>query len=210
MGQQFSRRIRFEDILPDDIIIVVIGPTGVGKSTFINTAAGKSLLRVNHGLEPCTTKVEHVRCTIQFEGSLKRVVFVDTPAFPDPGGDNTVSGLDVELKIRDWARKTFGRNIEITGILYLYKINETRMTQPPLPHYQIFGSLCGEGFHTRVLLVTTMWEKLSNRDDGARRQVILRGHWSEMIINGSEIVCHDGKKQSAWGVVKALLALQTN
>lgn len=73
---------------------------------FINTAAGKSLLRVNNGLEPCTTKVEHVRCTIQFEGSLKQVVFVDTPAFPDPGSDSTVAGLDVEMKIRDWARKT--------------------------------------------------------------------------------------------------------
>ena len=76
------------------------------KKKFINTAAGKSLLRVNNGLEPCTTKVEHVRCTIQFEGSLKQVVFVDTPAFPDPGSDNTVAGLDVEMKIRDWARKT--------------------------------------------------------------------------------------------------------
>ena len=84
------------------------------------------------------------------------------------------------------------------------------MTQPPLPHYQMFRGLCGEGFHTRVLLVTTMWEKLSNRDDGERRQVILRRHWSEMINNGSEIVSHDGEKQSAWGVVKALLALQTN
>ena len=45
-----------------------------------------------------------MRCTIQFEGSLKQVVFVDTPAFPDPGSDNT--GLDVEMKIRNWARKT--------------------------------------------------------------------------------------------------------
>jgi len=116
---------------------------------------------------------------------LKQVVFVDTPAFPDPGSDNTVAGVDVEMKIRDWARKTFGRNIKITGILYLHKINENRMTQPPLPHYQMFRRLCGEGFHARVLLVTTMWEKLSNRDDGERRKVILRRHWSEMINNGS-------------------------
>ena len=73
---------------------------------FINTAAGKPLLRVNSGLKPCTTKVEHVRCTIQFEGSLKQVVFVDTPAFPDPGTDTTLAGLDVEMKIRDWAKQT--------------------------------------------------------------------------------------------------------
>ena len=53
--------------------------------------------------------------------------------------------------------------------------------------------------------MTTMWEKLSNRDDGERRKVILTGHWSDMINNGSAVVCHDGQKQSAWVVVKALL-----
>lgn len=79
------------------------------------------------------------------------------------------------------------------------------MTQPPLPQYRMFKSLCGEGFHARVLLVTTMWEKLTNRDDGERREEILREHWSGMINNGSAVVCHDGGKQSAWDVVKALL-----
>lgn len=53
--------------------------------------------------------------------------------------------------------------------------------------------------------MTTMWEKLSNRDDGERREVIIRRHWSEMINNGSAVVSHDGEKQSAWGVVMALL-----
>ena len=47
-----------------------------------------------------------MRCTIQFEGSSKKVVFVDTPAFPDPGCDDTFAGLNVEMKIRDWAKKT--------------------------------------------------------------------------------------------------------
>ena len=60
-----------------------------------------------------------------------------------------------------------------------------------------------------MLLVTTMWEK-TNRDVGEKRKVILRRHWSEMINKGSDIVCHSGEKESAWGVVKALLALQTN
>lgn len=57
--------------------------------------------------------------------------------------------------------------------------------------------------------MTTMWEK-TNRDVGEKRKVILRRHWSEMINKGSDIVCHSGEKESAWGVVKALLALQTN
>jgi len=207
MGQLSSKRIQLEDISPDDIIIVVIGPSGVGKSTFINTATEKPLLRVSNGLEPCTTKVEHVRCTFQFESSPKQVVFVDTPAFPgDSGSDITIAGLDVEMKIQNWARQTFHqKEIKITGILYLHKINEKRMTQPPFPHYQMFQRLCGEGFHARVLLVTTMWEKLLNQDAGERKKVILERHWSKMIDKGSAVVCHNGDKQSAWDVVMALL-----
>ena len=46
---------------------------------FINTAAGKSLLPVNHRLEPYATETQLLRCT--FENSAKQVVpvFVDTP-----------------------------------------------------------------------------------------------------------------------------------
>jgi hypothetical protein len=49
---------------------------------FINTATGKTLLEVGRGLSPCTQEFAYVRCTA-FEDS-RRVVFVDTPAFPDP------------------------------------------------------------------------------------------------------------------------------
>ena len=77
------------------------------QNKFINTAVGKSLLKVKNGLEPCTTKVKHVRCTVETEGGVKHVVFVDTPAFPDPGyGDNVVAGLHVERKIQEWSRQT--------------------------------------------------------------------------------------------------------
>ncbi|KAF8811034.1 hypothetical protein BYT27DRAFT_7185143 [Phlegmacium glaucopus] len=203
MGQLFSKRIRSEDISSDDIVIVVIGPSGVGKSTFINTAAEQSLLKVNRGLDPCTTKVEHVRCAIQFEGRTKQVVFVDTPAFPDPGDcDEMVAGLDVEMKIREWSKQTFGKKIKVTGVLYLHDITQNRMTQPP---HQLFQKLCGDGFHARVLLVTTMWEKLKNLNDGERRRKTLEGHWREIIDRGSAVVRHHGTKESAWNVVQTLV-----
>ena len=51
--------------------------------------------------------VSHVRCTIQLEGSLKHVVLVDSPAFPDPGiNDTAIAGLEVEMKIRNWLKQT--------------------------------------------------------------------------------------------------------
>jgi len=200
--KQFFSFILPEDITSDDIIIVVIGPSGAGKSTFINTAI-KGKLKVNHGLKPCTTKVKHVRFTYQNEDSTKKLVFVDTPAYPC---DNTEAGLIVEMKIQDWARDFTKRN-KITGILYLHKITDNRLTQPPHKQYEMFRRLFGENFHTRVLLVTTMWRKLSNQNVGEKRNGELRRQWSEMIDKGSDIVSHDGEKESAWSVIEKLLAL---
>ena len=119
------------------------------------------------------------------------------------------STQNLTLSTHGPAYLSYGRMIKITGILYLHRISDNRMTEDPFPYYQMVRKLCGEGFHTRVLLVTTMWDKLSNRDDGERRKMILKRHWSEMI-KGSAVVCHNGKQRSAWGVVEALLALQTN
>jgi hypothetical protein len=74
----------------------------------------------------------------------------------------------------------------------------------------MFERLFGEEFHTQVLLVTTMWGILLNQEVGMKRKEDLERQWSEMINKGSKVVCHDGKKPSAWLVVEDLLALQTN
>ena len=49
-----------------------------------------------------------MRCTIEIESSEKQVVFVDTPAFPDPGPDSNrpATGRDVTTMIQEWAEKT--------------------------------------------------------------------------------------------------------
>lgn len=37
----------------DKIIIAVLGVTGAGKSTFINTASGRDVMKISHGSKPC-------------------------------------------------------------------------------------------------------------------------------------------------------------
>ena len=83
------------------------------------------------------------------------------------------------------------------------------MTQAPYVNYQMFERLCGEGFHPRVLLVTTMWEKLKDQNDGKRMmQEITQKYWNEMIAGGSKVLRHDGTQESARNVVRSLLGIQ--
>ena len=44
-----------DESFQDAILVAVLGPTGTGKSSFINQATGASL-GVGHGLESCTRK----------------------------------------------------------------------------------------------------------------------------------------------------------
>ena len=72
---------------------------------FINAAADE-MLEVSGRKSPlsaCTKDIAHVRCT--FEDS-RRVVFVDTPAFPDPIlGSNLSAEKKVGKKISEWLKE---------------------------------------------------------------------------------------------------------
>lgn len=56
-----------------------MGPTGSGKTTFINLASGSNL-RVGPGLDSCT---ETVQTSKPFDLNGRRAILVDTPGFDD-------------------------------------------------------------------------------------------------------------------------------
>ncbi|KAF8159707.1 hypothetical protein B0H34DRAFT_796924 [Crassisporium funariophilum] len=193
------RRIPFDGLTADDIVIVLIGPTGVGKSTFINTATkatNETMLKVHASLSQCSNEITHVAYTPTRGG--RKVVFVDTPAFPDPE-TTKLTERKVEEIITKWLKKAFAsKTMKVAGILYLYRITDRRITTPPRPHMDMINNLCGG--RARALLVTTMWEKVA-ADVGERRKDELSARWP----NGSDVVRHDGTYGSAWRVVAQLL-----
>lgn len=89
--------------------------------------------------------------------------------------------------------------MRVNGILYLYKIDQNRMTDPPRPHFEMFKKLCGDDYTGRVLLVATMWEKVKKQEVREARKATLTNHWGEMVVE------HYGTKESAWSIVNTLL-----
>ena len=84
------------------------------------------------------------------------------------------------------------------GILYLYKIDQNRMTDPPRLHFERFKRLWGNDYTGHVLLVATMSEKVKEeiRKD---RKAELMAHWGGVVVE------HDGTKESARSIVNTLL-----
>ena len=71
---------------------------------FINIAADQNLEVNDHS--PCTTELAYVRCTFE-DSSEVPVVFVDTPAFPDPNSGNASLSAEQKVgkKISKWVKE---------------------------------------------------------------------------------------------------------
>jgi len=81
----------------NDIVIPVMGITGSGKSTFINTLVPEADLVVGDDIDSCTKEV-HATIVAHPNDPAHRVVFIDTP-----GLDSTNSPDETILRrIADW------------------------------------------------------------------------------------------------------------
>ncbi|KAF9446814.1 hypothetical protein P691DRAFT_794062 [Macrolepiota fuliginosa MF-IS2] len=194
---------------PDDIIIAVVGQTGSGKSTFINTAARTSTLPINHGLRPDAQSVRHIEClNCPNHG---KVVLVDTPAF-----DSESDEKNVEKKLESWLKSVSSKKlaVRISGILYLHRITDDRLSDPPLRHLTLLKELCEvsiKGFPNRVVLVTTMWKNMKSQEVAKQREQELQKYWNG-IPHGSivsQTMRFGDSYESAWSIVDTLMGKST-
>ncbi|KAL4259598.1 G domain-containing protein [Pleurotus pulmonarius] len=191
-------RVSINDIKSDDKIIAIMGPTGAGKSTFIDTAMRQGG-RAGHTLKSYTANVEAVR----YNDGKDTIVFVDTPGFDD----TTRSDTDILKLIANWLEKTYKKHVLLTGIIYVHRITDNRMSGSPLKNLHMFGSLCGEAASPNVILITTMWSDKVPADVGGRREAeLVDKFWKPMLDLGSAHMRFMGSYESAWEIVRAVIA----
>ncbi|KAH7925410.1 hypothetical protein BV22DRAFT_1161391 [Leucogyrophana mollusca] len=180
-----------------------MGPTGVGKSTFINTAAGREdATVVGHDLESCTAKIHHVIVPYPKDPN-RRIIFVDTPGFDDTYEDDS----EILRRIAVWLARSYSDEMRLAGVIYLHEITQTRMLGTSRKNLMMFERLCGnEGFRS-VILATTKWANLPDGiAAGTKREDQLKGtFWKEMVERGSQIARFNGTHPSAWEIVNRII-----
>ncbi|KXN84711.1 Putative L-type lectin-domain containing receptor kinase I.4 [Leucoagaricus sp. SymC.cos] len=186
----------------DDILIAFMGPTGVGKSYFIDLLTGQSGKRAGHTLKSVTADIQATRVRHPVHGD--RVVLVDTPGF-----DNTTrTDMEIFVMINDWLAKVYKSDVKLIEFIYLHRITDNRMFGPynDLRIFGIFGWLCNV-VATHVTLVSTMWEKIDPavgaKTEGQLRELLL---WKNLIDKGSGVDrLQRSDPRDAWRIVNQLI-----
>ncbi|KIM82896.1 hypothetical protein PILCRDRAFT_820190 [Piloderma croceum F 1598] len=182
----------------EDRIVAVMGPTGAGKSTFIDRATRQDGGTIGHGLRSFTNDIRTVRANHPIDG--RPVVFVDTPGFDD----TYKSDMEILTMIADWLVKTYKNKSNLTTIIYVHDITDSRMGGSERKSLLIFATLCGQKAMPNVTIVTTKWNKVRIEEGIQREQELKAGYWKDMIDAGCGTAHFEGTYGSAWNIIGSL------
>ncbi|KAF5348462.1 hypothetical protein D9756_009608 [Leucocoprinus leucothites] len=184
----------------DDILIAFMGLTGTGKSYFIDLLTGQNGRRAGDSLGSVTSDILATRARHSEYGD--RVVLVDTPGFDD----TYRSDMETLTLIGDWLGRTYKNDIKLGGIIYLHRITDNRIAGSPWRNLQMFGRLCGDLAAARVIIVSTMWDRVAPESGRRREAENKSGFWKCLIDRGSKVDrLRSGTMQEAWRVINGLI-----
>jgi len=188
------------DVRKDDKIIAIMGPTGSGKSNFIDKLTGKKWS--GDALRSVTQNVRAIRIKVAIPGSNEEIVLVDTPGFDDTHR----SDLEILEMIADWLKDTYGRGVRLAGILYLHRISDRRITGTVNRNLRMLGKLSGVDPAKKLIFVTTMWDdkKVADRADANERE-LRNDFFKPMLDLGADMDRFKNTTNSAWKIVCQLL-----
>ncbi|KAJ3485316.1 hypothetical protein NLI96_g5038 [Meripilus lineatus] len=134
------------------------------------------------------------------------VTMIDTPGFDD----TTMSDTEILNKIASYLSVSYEFGYRLSGIIYMHRITDTRMTGSSLKNYFMFKNLCGERGMRNVGIITNMWGQIP-QDIAEAREDQLRSEdlfFKEDIAHGALLMRHDGSLLSARGIIRHFLKLR--
>ncbi|KAF8064965.1 P-loop containing nucleoside triphosphate hydrolase protein [Lyophyllum atratum] len=196
-----SDDVFLSDARETDVIIPVMGPTGAGKSTFINILMGQDVASVGHDLQSHTVHIQHFTF-FHPDFPKRRIVVIDTPGFDD----TTIDDREILRRIAVWLARSYDANMKLAGVIYLHEITQPRMLGTARRNLDMFNKLCGAEATKQVILTTTKWSDVT-KDVGERREKQLKdNYWKHMLDLGSSMTRFDATQRSARRVINTILA----
>ena len=129
----------------------------------------------------------------------RTVTLVDTPGFDD----SNRTDAQVLEEIVSWLTSSYKSRRLLSGIIYLQPITSTRMYGSAVRSLDVFSKLVGPDSFHNIVLVTTMWDLLSDLAIGQQREEQLQEQWWRYLIDrGSTTARSVGDRDSALAILK--------
>ncbi|KAF9037595.1 hypothetical protein BJ165DRAFT_1501938 [Panaeolus papilionaceus] len=150
----------------DAVVYVIMGPTGAGKSTFIEVLAGGSqkLAISSNQLAGFTQRVNAYKlCNVVWGRPPSPIYLVDTPGF----SDDKISEIEVTEMLRDW----LGENCSTLDfkMLFLTPITAIRLPGSRRRTIKMLKEWLGKERFS-VTITTTMWDTLPSQRTRSRAE----------------------------------------
>ncbi|CAL1717187.1 unnamed protein product [Somion occarium] len=180
----------------DQILIAVMGATGAGKSSFINLVSGSDL-EVGTGLRSCTRGVD---ISSPFTIGGRTATLIDTPGFDD----TNLSDTEVLTIISLFLSTIYEQGGVLNGVLFFHRISDVRMGGISRRNFNMFRHLCGDEGLRNVVIVTNMWDEVSEEQGLARVQQLANEDmfFKPALQLGAIMLPHDRTIGSAQEIVR--------
>jgi hypothetical protein len=128
---------------------------------------------------------------------------IDTPGFDD----TYRTDADVLQEVATCLNMTYAANMKLTGLVYLHRIIDPRMTHGGMRNLAMFRKLCGSDPMKNVILATTFWGEVDLARAASRENELKTNsdYWAEMIEEGARMAQFKDTKESALDIVLELL-----
>ncbi|PPQ65036.1 hypothetical protein CVT24_008184 [Panaeolus cyanescens] len=227
-GPVSVRQVNLEDIPEDSFIYIVMGPTGSGKSTFIEALGRetaeyhpeKALSISKDSLESVTQHITAYELSNVYK-ELNQIprsqnlsfYIIDTPGF----ADQKISEMEVLKHLQDFLNSPAisKRSINAIRFLYFQPVNNVRLAGSKRLCLSIFKALCstgiGQNSKIHTALVTTMWDQLYTERLHKRGEEIeaelAESQWKNWKDKKSQMLRFDNTCSSAFLIIDKLASL---
>lgn len=100
-----------------------------------------------------------------------------------------------------------GENSHLTGLIYIHRISDLRLGGTWLRNLRIFCKLCGTDSLKNVVILTTMWDKVTPEEGLKREQALVSSSnlFKPLLDEGAIMMRHERMAESANKVISYLL-----
>jgi hypothetical protein len=133
----------------------------------------------------------------------RSIFLIDTPGFNDTYRTDT----EILREIADWLAQAYAFKVNLTGLIYLHCITDTRIGGSGMKNMSMFRKLCGPQGLGSVVLATTMWSRCPIADAERREKQLAQQSdlWQSLTSKGARIFRHDRELESGQQILEYLI-----